>query len=233
MIFATFLGKTSVRTQQYRLDADGALFDMSADPGQANDIVNQRPDIAKRLRQAVADFRKDVLPMDKDTRPFTVGYAEFPMTPLPARDGVPHGGVRRSANAPNCSYFLNWKSTDDTITWDIDVHTAGVFRVEIQYACPAKDVGATVELRFKDQATKGKVDAAWYPALLDREDRVPRKAESYMREFRTMSLAPLKLAAGRGTLTLRAIDIPGQQVMEVRALTLTLQSSAATQSMPN
>ena len=27
-----------------------------------------------------------------DNRPFPVGYAEFPWTPLPARDGVPHGG---------------------------------------------------------------------------------------------------------------------------------------------
>jgi arylsulfatase A-like enzyme len=222
MIFATFLGKVSVRTQQYRLDADGSLFDMSADPGQTTDIANERPDDAKRLRQAAADWRKEVLPTDKDSRPFPVGYVEFPMTPLPARDGVPHGGVRRSAGAPNCSYFINWKTKDDTMTWDIDVHTAGTYRVEILYACPSKDLGATVELRFKDATTTGKVAGAWYPALLDQQDRVPRKGESYMREFRTMTLAPLTLAKGRGALTLRAVDIPGQQVMEVRAITLTL-----------
>jgi hypothetical protein len=44
-----------------------------------------------------------------------------------------------------------------------------------------------------------------------------------MREFHTMTLAPLTLAPGRGLLTLRAVDIPGQQVMEVRAITLTLE----------
>jgi len=223
MIFARFLGKVSVRTQQYRLDADGALFDMSADPGQTTDVAPQRLDVAKRLRQAAADWRKEVLPTDKDDRPFPVGYMEFPMTPLPARDGVPHGGVRRSAGAPNCSYFVNWKSKDDTMTWDIDVHTAGTYRVEILYACPAKDLGATVELRFKDATTTGKVAAAWYPALLDQQDRVPRKGESYMREFRTMTLAPLTLAKGRGALTLRAVGIPGEQVMEVRAINLTLK----------
>jgi arylsulfatase A-like enzyme len=222
MIFATFLGKVSVRTQQYRLDADRSLFDMSADPGQTTDIAIERPDDAKRLRQAAADWRKEVLPTDKDTRPFPVGYVEFPMTPLPARDGVPHGGVRRSAGAPNCSYFVNWKTKEDTMTWDIEVHTAGTYRVEIQYACPAKDLGANVELRFKDATTTGKVAAAWYPALLDQQDRVPRKGESYMREFRSMTLAPLTLAKGRGALTLRAVEIPGQQVMEVRAITLTL-----------
>jgi len=223
MIFATFGGKVSVRTQQYRLDASGSLFDMSADPGQTTDIAKERPDVARRLRQAVADWRKEVLPTGKDTRPFPVGYVEFPMTPLPARDGVPHGGVRRSAGAPNCSYFVNWKTRDDTMTWDIDVHRAGRYRVAIQYACPDKDLGATIELRFKDAKTTGKVAAAWYPPLLDHQDRVPRRGESYMREFHTMTLAPLTLATGRGLLTLRAVDIPGQQVMEVRAITLTLE----------
>ena len=223
MIFATFGGKVSVRTQQYRLDASGSLFDMSADPGQTTDIAKERPDVARRLRQAVADWRKEVLPTGKDTRPFPVGYVEFPMTPLPARDGVPHGGVRRSAGAPNCSYFVNWKTRDGTMTWDIDVHRAGRYRVAIQYACPDKDLGATIELRFKDAKTTGKVAAAWYPPLLDHQDRVPRRGESYMREFHTMTLAPLTLATGRGLLTLRAVDIPGQQVMEVRAITLTLE----------
>jgi arylsulfatase A-like enzyme len=223
MIFATYGGKVSVRTQQYRLDASGSLFDMNADPGQTTDIAKEQPDVARRLRQAVADWRKEVLPTGKDTRPFPVGYVEFPMTPLPARDGVPHGRVRRSAGAPNCSYFVNWKTRDDTMTWDIDVHRAGRYRVAIQYACPDKDLGATIELRFKDAKTTGKVAAAWYPPLLDHQDRVPRRGESYMREFHTMTLAPLTLATGRGLLTLRAVDIPGQQVMEVRAITLTLE----------
>ena len=78
--------------------------------------------------KAVAAWRAEVLPKAKDDRPFPVGYAEFPRTPLPARDGVPHGGVKRSAGAPNCSYFVNWTSRDDTMTWDIEVNTTGDIR---------------------------------------------------------------------------------------------------------
>ncbi len=222
MIFSTFAGKVSVRTQQYRLDANGLLFDMIADPDQTKDISAKQPAVAKRLAKAVADWRGEVLVGKADARPFPVGYTEFPMTPLPARDGVPHGGVRRSAGAPNCSFFVNWKAKDDSMTWDIDVQTAGTYRVEIQYACPVKDVGSTIELRFLDQATKGKVTDAWYPALLDMQDRVPRKGESYMRTFQPMTLPPIILSKGRGMLTLRATDIPGRQVMEVRSITLTL-----------
>ncbi|MCI0682507.1 MAG: sulfatase-like hydrolase/transferase [Gemmataceae bacterium] len=221
-IFATFGGKISVRTQQHRLDASGRLYDMVADPGQSVDIADKRPDVARELRQAVADFRNDVLPGKKDDRPFPVGFVEFPMTPLPARDGIGHGGVRRSAGAPNCSYFTSWKSKDDAITWDIDVHTPGVYRVEIDYTCAAKDVGSTVELRHGEAKSVGKVTEAWDPVLLDQQDRVPRKGESYLKEFRKLTLSPIALGKGRGPLTLRALAIPGQHVMDVRAVTLTL-----------
>jgi arylsulfatase A-like enzyme len=222
MIFSSVGGKVSVRTQQHRLDAAGQLYDMQADPGQTKDVSRANPEITRKLQQAIADWRKEMPFSKKDDRPFPVGYAEFPMTPLPARDGIPQGGIRRSANAPNCSYFTNWKSKDDAMTWDIDVHTAGQYRAEILYTCAAKDVGSTIELRFKHAKTSAKVTQAWDPILLDKQDRVPRKGESYLKEFRTLELAPVMLEKGRGILTLRAIEIRGDQVMDVRAVRLTL-----------
>jgi hypothetical protein len=43
-----------------------------------------------------------------------------------------------------------------------------------------------------------------------------------MKEFRTLKLGEMKLPAGKGPLTLRALEIPGQSVMDVRRVTLTL-----------
>jgi hypothetical protein len=37
-----------------------------------------------------------------------------------------------------------------------------------------------------------------------------------------LRLGSIDLAAGRGQLTLRALSVPGKQVMDVRAITLTL-----------
>ncbi len=203
MIFSTIAGKVSVRTQQYRLDANGLLFDLIADPGQAKDVSEQHPEITRKLQQAVADWRREVLVSKKDDRPFPVGFAEFPMTPLPARDGVAQGGIRRSAGAPNCSYFTNWKSKKDAITWDIEVNTPGIYRAEILYTCRAQDLGSNIELRFKNAKTTGKVTQAWDPGILDKQDRVPRKAESFMKEFHTLRLEPITLETGRGKLMLR------------------------------
>lgn len=224
MIFTHQNGKVSVRTQQYRLDDKGALYDMQADPGQTRNIADKEPQTTARLTAAIASWREEVLAgRGKDNRPYPVGYAEFPRTWLPARDGDPSGQVRRSASAPNCSYFVNWSSPDDRITWDIEVNTAGKYEVELLYTCPEGDVGSTVELSFLSAKLGGKVAPAWDPPLITDQDVIPRPpAESIMKDFRPLKLGTVTLDKGRGPLTLRAPSIPGKRVMDLRGVTLTL-----------
>ena len=145
------------------------------------------------------------------------------MTPLPARDGVPHGGVKRSASAPNCSYFVIWTSTDDSMTWDIEVNTTGNYEAAILYTCPQADAGSTIELSFGGGKLTGKVAPGWDPPLYTNQDTIPRPpGESRMKEFRPLNPGVLRLERGRGLLTLRAQQIPGKSVMDVRMVTLTL-----------
>jgi hypothetical protein len=183
-----------------------------------------KPKVAERLRKAVAKWRQQVLPKSrKDDRPFTVGYAEFPATILPARDGVPHGNIRRSARAPNCSYFTNWTDKEDKITWDIKVAGAGQYEAVVFYTCPINDVGSTVELAFNRSRLSEKVIEPHDPPAVGAEfDRVDRGSESFVKDFRPLSLGKFRLEKGRGLLTLSALDVPGKQVMEVRAVMLTL-----------
>ena len=142
---------------------------------------------------------------------------------LPARDGEPHGEVKRSSGAPNCSYFVNWTNKDDSMVWLVDVHNAGRYEVTIDYTCKQPDTGATIELSFQDARLTGKVEPAWDPPLYTNQDTLPRPAgESRMKDFHTLKLGEITLPAGRGPLILRAIDIPGQSVMDVRRVTLTL-----------
>jgi len=223
MIFSHQNGRVSVRTQRYRLDHTGKLFDMESDPGQYNDISKDKPRITARLTKAVAQWKEEVLPKTKDDRPFPVGYAEFPTTFLPARDGVPHGNIQRSGRAPNCSYFKNWTSKNDKMTWDIEVATSGYYEAVIYYTCPAKDVGSTVELSFNENRIRGKVSEAHDPPAIGAEfDRFDRGSESFVKDFRPLRLGVFRLEKGRGELTLRATDVPGGSVMEVRAVALTL-----------
>lgn len=225
MLFSHWNNRVSVRTRRYRLDHSGKLFDMVEDPEQRRDVAAEHPETTAKLKAAVDRWRAELLPgLRDDDRPFPVGYREFPITQLPARDGVGHGHIVRSARAPNCSFFTGWTSEDDRITWDVDVHTAGTYLVEVHYTCEADDVGSTIEVSFLDAAIEAKVSEAHDPPLRGAEhDRASRGSESYVKDFRPLRLGVVKLPAGRGELTLRATEVPGDEVIDVRRLVLTLQ----------
>jgi arylsulfatase A-like enzyme len=219
LIFSEQNGRVSVRNQRFRLDAAGQLFDMDADPMQDRNVAAQHPDVAATLREAAARWAKEVLP-GKDTRPFPVGYAAN--TLLPARDGVPHGSVERSAIHPNCSFFRRWTSKDDSITWDVETGQAGRYEATLYYTCPAADVGSTIELSFRENRITAKVDQAWDPPLVGAaQDRSPR-TESQVKLFKPLRLGVMQLEKGRGLLTLRALQIPGKQVADVRYVAMRL-----------
>ncbi len=221
MIFSLQAKRISVRTQRYRLDSVGALFDMVSDPGQTRDIANAKPEAAEKLSGAVARWGKEMLPLvGADDRPFTVGYAV--LTLLPARDGVGEGRVKRSSSAPNCSYFTNWTNREDRITWDVEVAQAGEYEADLYYTCPAADAGSAVELSFFEGKVQAKVGPAHDPPLIGKGfDRVDRKGESYWKEFKPLAMGTIRLRKGRGKLTLRALTIAGKQVGDVRRIALT------------
>lgn len=224
MIFSHWAHKVSVRTQQHRLDSEGHLYDMQADSSQTKDIAADHKELTTQLADAVKSWKEVMLPgLREDLRPFTVGYPEFPNTMLPARDGIPHGHVQRSAKAPNCSYFKEWTSTDDRITWDIEVATSGTYEATIYYTCPQADIGSTFELSFNGARIEGKVSEAHDPPALGAEnDRAPRESESLVKDFKPLPLGVIELTAGHSDLSLRALNISGKQVMEVRMIMLTL-----------
>ena len=225
MIFSRWNNGTSVRTQRYRLDGRGRLFDMIDDPGQRKDVSHAHPDAASRLSRAVADWRKDVLTDWKEDRPFPVGHSGSKVTYLPARDGQSAGCVKRSNRYPNDSFFTGWTDIGGRVSWDVEVLTAGTYQVDLYYTCSEKDLGVVVELSMGDSRVRGTITEAYDAPFLGRKnDRFPRQ-ESEVKYFRPMTLGTIDLKAGRGKLVLRAIDIPGDLAMDVRYIVLTRNES--------
>lgn len=204
----------SVRTQRFRLDSEGRLFDIENDPGQGEDVSEQFPEEAADLRAKAAAWLEEIAPsVGPDDRPFPVGHA--PLTLLPARDGEPHGNIERSARAPNCSYFTNWTSTGDSITWDIEVAAAGEYEISLYYT--AAEAGSMIEASIGDVTVEAAVTEVHDPPAYGAEaDRVPRVGESLVKDFQPLTLGRAALPSGRGTLTLRASKIAGKQAAEVR-----------------
>ena len=221
LIFSHWNKKVSVRSQQFRLGFQGHLYDMHADPGQDIDVAKDHPEIATRLLTAVADWKAELLPgFGGDNRPFVIGHPEAQLTQIPARDGTAHGNINRSNRFPNCSYFTNWTSVEDTITWDAEVGVTGTYEVEVYYTCPKGDVGSLIELSFNDSRVSNRISEPHDPPARGAEhDRVDR-AESYVKDFKPMLLGKFRLKKGTGKLTLKATELAGSQVMDFRLLTL-------------
>ncbi len=224
LIFSHWNDRVSVRTQQYRLDHEGKLYDLNEDISQKEDISEAHPEQTARLKEEVERWKQELLPgLRDDDRPFTVGYREFPMTHLPARDGQPQGNVERSGRAPNCSYFRGWTDTEDHMTWDIEVATPGRYEVTIYYTCAEENVGNTIELSFLESSLQTKINEAHDPPEYGIEkDRVDRGPESYVKDFKPLVMGEFELAKGRGPLSMRAIEVPGKGVIDLRGITLTL-----------
>ncbi len=220
MIFSTNNKKVSVRTQQYRLDDQGRLYDMVADPSQTRDVSGAEAAVASKLKKAVAEWSAEVFPfVGPEDRPFPVGYSK--LTWLPARDGRAAGGVARSNKYPNSTFFTNWTSKEGEMSWDVEVGKPGEFDVAVEYTCAAGDIGSTIEMSLLGKTARAKVAAAFDPPLQGAtNDRVVR-IEGYYKEFKPLSLGRITLPAGRGKLTLRATEISGKQVADVFSVMLT------------
>lgn len=221
-IYSTWANRFSLRTSQYRLSDKGELFDMIADPGQRKNLAKKRPQIIDQLNAEMVQWRS-TLPNKGERmtiRPFLVGYPGGIDNQLPSRDGNSEGGIKRSSIHPNCSFFLNWTKPEDRIFWEVDVVTAGEYEVELHYTCPERDIGSTIELSFGDQKVTAQVTIAHDPPLVGAaQDRFVRN-ESLVKDFRIFKMGKINLPKGKGRLSLRALEIPGLQVMDVRLLNL-------------
>ncbi len=218
-------GKVSARTQRYRLGHTGQLFDMVADPGQRKDISKDQPKVAAQLRGEVEQWKKTVLTeLGEDSRPFVIAHPDSEWTQIPARDGTAHGGIKRSNKFPNCSYFYNWTSLDDKITWPVQVGASGKYEVTMHYALPKGDEGTAVQISYDmgyyASATTVKLNKAHDVPVRGQENDRVKRMESYVKDFKPISMGMLNLKQGKGILTLKALEIPGKTALEFRLLML-------------
>ena len=221
LLYTHWKGRISVRSQNYRLDNEGKLFNISKDRGQQYDISGQEPELTNLLKDSLTRWEQEtVVEIDENSRPFTIGHPDFNYTQLPARDGKPHGNIRRDRGSPNCSWYTNWTDTQDKITWNVEVLAEGDYKAELYYTCPRKDLGAVIELSLGPNKITGKITQAHDPPLRGMEYERVRLPEYYVKSFMPMNLGTVHLDKGKGTLTLKALDIPGDQAIDFRLLML-------------
>lgn len=221
-VYSHWNGKVSIRNQQYMLDQDNQLFDLNTDPGQLQPITQPSERLMEEFVNAKEEWENSVLSeLNRDREEvFPVGYEGSKYTQLPARDGIPHGNIERSSIHPNSSFFTNWTSTSDSVTWDTDILTAGKYKATVYYTCKASAVGSTLLLKQGTHEVKALIKEAHDPGLLGVEyDRSPR-TESFEKDFKPLELGVIELDKGHHPISMKASELVGNEFIDMRLLLL-------------
>lgn len=218
MIVNYFRNEASVRSSRFRLDKDDQLFDMLEDPGQYVDVSDKFPGEKARLKKAKEQYMEEVvteLP-EKDLRTMPLGHPDYNFTQLPARDGVGHGNIVRSCRHPNDSYFTNWISQDDNISWNIEVLETGDYEVVLYYTCTEENAGHVLELSYGAEAISTRITEAHDPPLRGPEHDYAERIVSLVKDFKPLSMGTLHLVKGEGEMILKATEMPGKGAIDFR-----------------
>ncbi|MEM0924714.1 MAG: arylsulfatase, partial [Planctomycetota bacterium] len=228
-LFSVKRDQVSVRSQRFRLDSRGQLFDIENDRGQMHDVASNHPVKVNELKAqqtAFARMAKQEFARFKD-RPFTVGYTED--TTLPARDGVEHGSIKRSSKAPNNSFFTEWTSSDGFIEWKTEVVQSAEYRAIVHYTCRDVDAGVTISLvdqRLTSEegeavpSVSRVVTDAFDPPLYDKSKERVAKSHYFVKDFRPLELGVLRLEKGVTRLRLNATGFVGDRAIDVHSIRL-------------
>ncbi|MEM6768046.1 MAG: arylsulfatase [Bacteroidota bacterium] len=219
-ILNNWKNQISIRSQKYRLSRDGELYDIEKDRGQYIDLSEELPEVKAAMQEVAEDFlrqRREELPT-VDKRPFYLGHPGMTFTQIPARDGTAHGNIKRSNRWPNCSFFTNWSSLEDSISWEVEVPQEGTFRVHLYYSCPEGDQGSTFQLSVGESKLEANILEAHDPPLRGMEEDLAPRIESYVKDWKVSDIGTIELSAGKATMSLKALTMPGASVMDFRLL---------------
>jgi arylsulfatase A len=214
----------SVRNRRYRavLERPDAwqLYDMIADPGQERNIAAEQPAVVGRLAAAYRQWFEDVTRDGFARPPIPVGYAEHDPVEFYAPQAEFTGEIRFFAGQGYSNDWLTgWTRPEDRIEFPLDVVRGGVFAVELIYACQAADAGSTVRVRCGERAIEAAVPAAPAPRIpLPHRDA---GRDTYIdRQWGTLAVGDLPLAAGRQSLVIEAVRTAGGEVLELKHVLL-------------
>lgn len=232
----------AIRTAKYRWTVEGSdkegLFDMVSDPNQQANLLAEKPEIAQQLKDEYLTWFRQVESELQDQTALPIGLDGQEKIMLPAHESYFTEGIRfREGHGWAHDWITEWKSTDDSIFWKVDVFGGAHWQASIQYTTMNEDVGAGVELGFVKAEnmelapeesrrstenmykTLGTISESFHPAEIIGIDRIPR-IETYEKEWKRVDIGTIYIPEGIETLYMVATYIPGKEVGHLKGLIL-------------
>jgi arylsulfatase A len=212
----------SVRNNRFRVVAsakDTLLFDLQKDPSQKTDISNKLPDIRKKLVSAYLNWEREMVANYQPETTIEAGFTGEQSITLPVQDAVLSGKVKYSSVHPNQAHTENWVQNGDSIFWKLTMKNAGNYRFEIQYGCPASEIGSEFQLRMNSVTMPFYIDKPFDSEILPDRDYVPR-AESVERTWTWMPIATGRVDSGDLVLGIKLLEKKNLNAGMIKAIRL-------------
>ena len=222
MIVNYWNNQSSVRSQNFRLSADGALYNLEEDYHQTKNVANAFPSEYQKLLTVKKNWELEVLSElpKEDKRPLIIGHPDLKLTQLPVSEGLGHGNMKRSNQFPNDSHLTNWLTKEDFISWEVALEKEGNFKIDVYYSCSKDNIGTELSVSFGENSVKNMVKKENNVPLIGMEhDAVPRD-ESYIKDFISLNLGTIHLKPGKGTLKLMSQNLLKANDLDIKLVTL-------------
>jgi arylsulfatase A-like enzyme len=223
----------AVRTQTHRAvwygpSRNWELYDMVEDPNQVNNIAIDEPELTQELSAWFLDTFEEATAAGFDAIPTEIGHNVRPVVTLHAHEsfllpasteqgdaGIKYHGGQGWAN----DYLSGWTDLAAAAQWPVKIVAEGPYEVTLTYSCPESMIGSTFRLVADEESVEGTVDQAHDLEPLPSPDRSLR-GEVYEKVWASLSLGVINLTEGETMLSLEAVEKPGEQMPEVKAVVL-------------
>lgn len=161
--FPNTTNRWAITGTRYKL-AQGKLYDLLADPGEARDLSAKYPEVTRQMRAEFVRWFDDV----------TSGRIYQPV-PIPVgdpRENPVEIQASWSTVAGNTQYIFlgyhwdtveGWKTPEDSASWRLDIRESGRYRVRVSYGAEREAQGRRFEVRVGRSAVTGKVEPTATP----------------------------------------------------------------------
>lgn len=216
----------AVRNEDYHLviyDSEKPeLYAMAVDPGEQKNLADSLPELTTQLKAAYDNWWMEVSAAGPTDPAIPVGYAAAPQVELPAHEAVLEGSLtyKHNRNGWAHDWIVNWAELSDQAIWEIDVVEAGNYQFTVQYACTEAQKGTELRLGVgEEQGIRATLSVAHVPTVIPSPDRVAGvRTEALEQSWAYQALGELELQTGKYTLSLQALDIPGEEVGEIKGI---------------
>nr|WKN37281.1 sulfatase-like hydrolase/transferase [Tunicatimonas sp. TK19036] len=232
LLFTHYSGKEvtprpgGIRTDRYRLvmgrNGENLLYDMIKDPGQKQSIAEERTALTDSLVQAYQHWYQ-LGTEHLEELPIPLGYSEMPKTVFPAHEAQLSPGLHyQFEQGYTNDWITDWNSTDNTISWPMEVITPGEYRLMMEYTCSPDNAGSTIEATVGTQTVRATIDTPFPLEIISVPNQTP-PVNHVDAHWKKIPLGTVYLEKGRHSLTLRAVQIPGDGVGQFKSIIMEME----------